>query len=144
MCHVTSWCWPFMSLPSYTVSSPILPPSLFNSSPRDSLASKSIMFPFPSFGESSRKSPGRVAVCACRAVCPSHRAILLEGEGHMSPCRHLLRFGLSWQEQLRHEESCDCRKAPNLFYLLLQLFERPSLREFSDNLYPSVILYHRQ
>lgn len=90
-------------------SSSILPPSLLNSSQKEGLTSKCTMFPFPSLVGSRRDSPVRLPIHACHAVCPSHRAVLLEHEGHVSPCRHLLWFGLSWQEQLRIEEPCDCR-----------------------------------
>lgn len=111
MRHV-SQCWPFMSLPNHTGLVLLLSCRPHCSTPLKGRAwhqnPPCFLSPF-SFVRSRRESPVRLPICACHAVCPCHRAILREGEGHVSPCRHLLCFGLSWQEQLRLEEPCDCR-----------------------------------
>lgn len=95
------------SEPHKAVPASVLPPSLLSCSQREGLAFEISVSPFPSFGESSRNSPGACHSGPATLCLPTTKANLSEGEGLVSPCRHLLGFGLSWEGQLKPEESCD-------------------------------------
>lgn len=140
MCHV-SQCWPFMSLPNHTELFLLPSCHLHCSTPLKGRAWHQNPSRFPSLlrGAGERGSDAANLFLPC-CVSLSHPSCLkVEGT---SPCRHLLCFGLSWQQQLRFEEPWDCRKSTSPSYLLQQLFERASFHEFSANQYPSQIWPH--
>lgn len=107
------------------------------------LAIKISISPLPTLGVSSRNGPGARKSVPAILCLPTTKAILHEGQGHVSPCRHLLCLG-------SHGKASWGLKSPVIAgesqasYLPLQLFKKPSHYEFSANLYPSFILCCRK